>query len=413
MTSKIIETCQICGSHSMESILFLAFIPPVNQMPPLGSRPEEQTTYPLELLRCTQCSLGQIGCEVDASILFPSSYPYLSGSTKILRDNFRNLCDETDSLLRLSNQDLVVDIGSNDGTLLTPFHEKGIKVLGIEPSQAGEYARAKGIETLTTYFSKSKAEEVRKSHGAARVVTAANVFAHIPEVHEIVKGIVALLQAKGVFVSESHYFLDLVATLQYDTVYHEHLRYYSLTSLKHLFAAHDLEIFRVKRIPTHGGSIRVFAARKGDYPVEASVAQLLAEEESKGLINGSLFHDFKARVIQSKCDLMALLRDIKKSKKRVVGIGAPSRASTLINYVGLDDGLIDCIYEVKTSPKVNKFIPGTRIAVVDESKLYDDQPDYALLFSWHISEELQTNLRRKGFKGHFISPLPTARILDA
>jgi len=409
--SKPVTSCQICGSKPLQSLIFLGYVPPVNDMHDLGSTPELEARFPLELLRCEKCTLVQIGYEVDPKVLFPHTYPYLSGTTRILRDNFKNLAEETQQLFKMKASDLVIDIGANDGTLLKPFQELGFKVLGVEPSQAAELAISRGIPMVKAYFSQGSARNIADQHGQARVVTAANVFAHIKDVHEVVEGIKALLSPDGIFISESHYLLDLIETLQYDTIYHEHLRYYSVNSLVNLFKQHGLEIIRVKRIPTHGGSIRVYSARIGSYPVDDSVPQCLQNEEMFGLTTGSAFQSFRSRVIQSKLELLKLLYEIKSSGARVYGIGAPSRASTLINYVGLDDGLVDYIMEVSSSHKLNKYIPGTRVAVVDEKKLYLDQPEYVLLYSWHIAEELAQNLRGHGFKGKFIVPLPTPRVL--
>jgi hypothetical protein len=411
-TSKPIDRCQICDSPNLESILFVGFIPPVNTMPDVGSVPVEQPAYPLELLRCGDCTLVQIGLEVSAEVLFPESYPYLSGTTRILRDNFADLRTESAKMLDLKKDDLVVDVGSNDGTLLAPFAEIGCRVLGIEPSQAGEVARKRGIDTLQAYFNLATAKHVRAKYGQARVMTAANVFAHFGGLHDGVEGFLELLGPRGVFISESHYLLDLVETLQYDTIYHEHLRHYSLVSLMRLFERHGLEVFHVKRIPSHGGSIRVYTARKGEYPVQPSVAERLADEEKSGLTSGAALRDFSKRVVQSKLDLHVLLAGIKAKGGRIFGIGAPSRASTLINYTGLDDGIMDAVMEVSSSHKLNKYIPGTRVPVLDEAKLFTDQPDYALLLSWHIADELMPILRRKGFRGKFIVPLPEPRIVN-
>lgn len=411
-TSKPIDRCQICDSANLESILFVGYIPPVNTMPDVGSVPVEQPAYPLELLRCGDCTLVQIGLEVSAEVLFPESYPYLSGTTRILRDNFADLRTESAKMLGLKKDDLVVDVGSNDGTLLAPFAEIGCRVLGIEPSQAGEVARKRGIDTLQAYFNLATAKRVRAKYGQARVMTAANVFAHFGGLHDGVEGFLELLAPRGVFISESHYLLDLVQTLQYDTIYHEHLRHYSLASLMRLFERHGLEVFHVKRIPSHGGSIRVYTARKGEYPVQPSVAERLADEEKSGLTSGAALRDFSKRVVQSKLDLHVLLAGIKAKGERIFGIGAPSRASTLINYTGLDDGIMDAVMEVSSSHKLNKYIPGTRIPVLDEARLFTDQPDYALLLSWHIADELMPILRRKGFRGKFIVPLPDPRIVN-
>lgn len=411
LNSKQVTKCQICGSQELSSKLFLGYVPPVNTMPPVGGAPDVEMRFPLELLRCPKCTLVQIGYEVDQQILFPHTYPYLSGTTRILRDNFRNLSEEATEILGLKSGDFVIDVGANDGTLLTPFKEKGYRVLGIEPSQAALVARKAGIDMEKDYFSEATAARVREAHGPARLVTAANVFAHIGDVHDVVRGIKKLLGPGGVFINESHYLLALVETLQYDTIYHEHLRYYAVGSLMNLFKQHGLEVFHVRRIPTHGGSIRMYAAAPGTYPVRPSVAELQAAETAAGLDDGSALGDFRRRVMQSKLDLMQLLADLRRKGGRIYGIGAPSRSSTLINYVGLDDSLIDAVMEVSGSHKLDKYVPGTRIPVLDEKKLFEDQPEYALLFSWHIADELIPILRRKGFKGGFIVPLPDPRIV--
>jgi hypothetical protein len=411
-TSHPIDCCQVCNSNKMESILFLGYIPPVNTMPAVGSVPVEEPAYPLEILRCGECGLVQIGLEVAPEVLFPESYPYLSGSTRILRSNFADLRFESENLLKLAKDKLVIDIGSNDGTLLSNFYEAGYPVFGIEPSQAADVAMSRGIDTLKTYFNRDIARKVAVERGKAQLITAANVFAHIGDIHSVVDGIVDLLNENGVFVSESHYLLDLVDTVQYDTIYHEHLRYYSLGSLQYLLEAHGLEVFHTKRIPTHGGSIRVYSARKGQRVILPSVKEQLAEEDRRGITDGSGLKDFRQRVIRSKNDLYELLAPLKRAGTRIFGIGAPSRASTLINYTGIDDGILDAVMEVSSSHKLKKYVPGTRIPVLDESLLFKDQPEYALLLSWHIAEELAANLRKGGYKGKFIIPLPEPRILD-
>ena len=381
-------------------------------MPAVGKVAQEEVAYPLEMVRCHDCGLCQIGVNVDPEVLFPYTYPYLSGTTRILRDNFADLQREATSLYPITKEDLIIDVGSNDGSLLQPFQAAGHRVLGIEPSMAGEVARSRGIETLTAYFSRETAAKVRAGHGQSRLITAANVFAHMTKLHDIVDGILDLLAEDGLFVNESHYLLDLLQTNQYDTIYHEHLRYYHLAALSTLFSQHGLEIVHACRIPTHGGSIRVYAARIGRYPVASSVASLLAEEAKAGLIDGSAFATFRRRITRSKVNLYTLISGIKNQRGRIYGIGAPSRASTLINYVGLDDGIIDCVLEVKGSHKIGKYVPGTRIPVEEEGRLFTDPPDCALLLSWHIADELMPILRRKGFAGKFLVPLPSPVLIE-
>ncbi len=411
-SSVVVNHCQVCDSTDLKRVLFLGYLPPVNQMPKQGTTPAEQPAYPALLLRCPKCQLVQLGLTVDPAILFPPEYPYSSGTTKILRDNFAELYVDSQNVVKLTPQDLVIDVGSNDGTLLSNFKNPGHRVLGIEPSDMGKVAISKGIPSLIAFFGPAAAAEARKTAGPAKIVTATNVFAHIENVHQIVESIISMLDDKGVFISESHYLLPLIQTLQYDTIYHEHLRYYSLHSLKFLLEAHGLEVVRVKRIPTHGGSIRVYSAKKGAYPVDPSVQASLNEESSFGLDKESTYEKFKKDVTQSKLDIMAKLREFKNQGKRIVGIGAPSRASTLVSYLGIDDGVLDAVLEVPGSYKIGKYMPGTLIPVVDERMLFTDQPDYAMLLSWHIADELIPKLKAKGFKGKFIIPLPTVRIVD-
>ena len=405
-----VECCQACGHAPLDDVLSLGYMPPVNQMVPIGQQPRQQPWFPTNLLHCRNCDLVQLGLAVDPVIIFPPEYPYTSGTTKLLRDNFADLHRESAAMLGLTDKDLVVDIGSNDGTLLSNFQNGGHRVLGIEPTDVGDIANARGIPTLKRYFGVAVAREVKREHGPARVVTAANCFAHIEDVHAIVDGIVEMLAPDGVFISESHYLIGLLDTLQYDTIYHEHLRYYSVASLKHLLEMHDLEVFHARPIPSHGGSIRVYAARRGSQTVQGSVRRMLAAEP-RGEALSKRLAAFRRDVVLSKLRLISLLRELKEKGARIAGISAPSRASTLVNYVGLDEGIIDYVVEIPCSLKISKFMPGTQIPVVDEAKLFSDQPDCAVIFSWHIADELAPKLKAKGFRGKLISPLPVPRFL--
>jgi len=405
-----IESCQVCGHAPLDYVLSLGYMPPVNQMVPVGQVPRQLPWFPTTLLHCRNCELVQLGLAVDPVIIFPPEYPYTSGTTKLLRDNFADLQRESAAMLGLGQQDLVVDIGSNDGTLLSNFQKGGQRVLGIEPTDVGDLANQRGIPTIKRYFGAEVAREVKREYGPASMVTAANCFAHIEDVHAIVDGVVEMLKDDGVFVTESHYLIPLLDTLQYDTIYHEHLRYYSLTSLKHLFEMHGLEVFHARPIPSHGGSIRVYAARHGAHTVQDGVRRMLAAEP-RGEAMAKRLATFRHDVILSKLRLLAMLRDLKEKGARVAGISAPSRASTMVNYVGLDEGLIDYVCEIAGSLKIGKCMPGTQIPVVDEAKLYSDQPDCAVIFSWHIADELAPKLKAKGFRGQLITPLPVPRVL--
>jgi hypothetical protein len=281
----------------------------------------------------------------------------------------------------------------------------------VTPEEIGKIAIERGIPTLIDYFTPQVASRILSEQGPAKVVTATNVFAHMDGIHEVLDAIVGLLSEDGVFISESHYLLYLVQGLQYDTVYHEHLRYYSLHSLNHLLRMHGLEVFHARRIPTHGGSFRAYAARKGSHRVMKTVEGMLREESPVVCETGNL-RRFRDRVIASKLDLLTLLSGIRREGKSIYGISAPSRASTLISHTGIDDGMLDCVVEVAGSHKIGKYVPGTRIPVLEESKLFEEQPDYALLLSWHIADELMPKLRDRGFRGRFIVPLPSPRVID-
>src|SRR5215471_5239032 len=407
--SVVVERCQVCSSTELEPVFFVGYLPPVNGMPLVGSQPKEQPAYPAQVLGCRRCKLAQLGLIVDPEILFPPSYPYTSGTTKILRENFAELYAEVSRVYPIAKSDLAVDIGSNDGTLLSNFHNAGHRVYGIEPTNAGKLANERGIRTHISFFNRAAVDHVVKEDGRAKIVTATNVFAHIEDVGSVMEAVLRLLDDDGLFISESHYWLSLLETLQYDTIYHEHLRYYSLTSLKYLLEAHGLEVIRAKRIPTHGGSIRVYAARKGKRPIDESVRKILATEETE-LVPERIAR-FRKGVVMSKLGLLSLLKDIVAAGDHVYGVGAPSRASTLINYVGLDEGVMDCVVEIKGSYKIGKYIPGTLIPVVDEARLFQDQPRYAMLLSWHIAEELIPKLTAAGFRGDYIVPLPEPRIV--
>ncbi len=406
-----VACCQVCGHAPLDNVLSLGYMPPVNQMVKIGEVPRQQPWFPTNLLHCRNCELVQLGLAVDPVIIFPPEYPYTSGTTKLLRDNFADLQRESAGMLGLGADDLVVDIGSNDGTLLSNFKTAGIRVLGIEPTDVGDIANSRGVTTLKRYFSMQTAREVKREHGPAAIVTAANCFAHMEDVHGILDGIQEMLKDDGAFISESHYLMPLLDTLQYDTVYHEHLRYYSLASLKHLFEMHGMEVFHARPIPSHGGSIRVYAARHGAHTVQDSVRHMLSAEPRGGALIKRLA-TFRHDVLMSKLRLLSMLRELKEKGKRVAGISAPSRASTLVNYVGLDEALIDYVCEIPGSLKIGKYMPGTQIPVVDEAKLFEDQPDCAVIFSWHIADELAPKLKAKGFRGQFISPLPVPRVVD-
>ena len=405
--SKTIDRCQISGAKDLKTILSLGYLPPVNKLKKIDSLLCEDTFFPAELVFSKKSKLVQLKTIVKKEILFPKEYPYTSSTTKILRENFKELYKDCKKIVNISSNDLIIDIGSNDGNLLNNFKDNH-RVLGITPENIGKIAIRKGINTLQKYFDKATSDLVLKKFGKAKIITATNVFAHIENVNLLMKNLLKILKNDGIFICESHYLVSLINSIQYDAIYHEHLRYYSLTSLKYLFNKYGMEIIDAKKINTHGGSIRVYAARKKRFEIHKSVIKILNFE--KKFLNWKTFINFKKNVVQSKLNLYSILKKLKNKNKKIYGIGAPSRASTLINYVGLDENIIDCVLEIEGSYKIGSYIPGKKIPILSEKKLYNDPPDFVILFSWHIASELKFNLRKKGFKGKFIIPLPYPKI---
>ena len=401
--SKTINRCQISKKKDLKKIISLGFLPAVNDYQLINSKKNEKIFFPTELMFSKSSNLAQLNTIVNREILFPKEYPYTSSTTKILRDNFKELYNESSKLLDLKKDDLIIDIGSNDGNLLSNFKNKH-RVLGVTPELIGKLAIKKGIDTIIKYFDNATTNYILNKYGKAKLITATNVFAHIDDVEKLIKNINKILDKNGVFVTESHYFVELIKTIQYDTIYHEHMRYYSLTSLDYIFKKYNLKPFYAKNIPTHGGSIRVYVSKNKDRKIDSSVQKILKYE--KKFLNMKTFDNFKTRVVGSKINLYALLKKLKEKKKIIYGVGAPSRATTLINYVGLNEDIISCILEIKGSYKIGKSMPGTNIPIVDEAIIKKKKPNYLLILSWHIADYLIKNFKKKGFKGKFIIPLP-------
>lgn len=408
--SKTITRCQISKKKDLIKILSLGYLPPVNNYHTINHAKNEEVFFLSDLVYSKSSKLVQLKTIVDKEIIFPKTYPYTSSTTEILRDNFKELYRECLKIIDLKKSDLIVDIGSNDGNLLSNF-KKNHRVLGVTPENIGKIAIKKGINTLLRYFDNKAAKIILRKFGKAKLITATNVFAHIDDVHAVMKNIIKILDEGGIFVSESHYLVSLIQTNQYDTIYHEHMRYYSLTSLNYLFKKYNLKIFHAKKIPTHGGSIRVYVSKDKDKNFKISENCKKIFKFERKYLNKKTFERFSNKVISSKIDLYLILKKIKLKNKRIFGVGAPSRAATLINYVGLNESIIDCILEVQGSHKIGKYMPGTNIPIVNEKVVFDKKPEYLLLLSWHISKTLIKIFKKKGFKGKFIIPLPTPRIV--
>jgi len=405
-----LDYCQICGNKDLSLIIDLGHQAPCDSLVTSSQLNQPETTYPLKLYHCNQCGLVQINHVVDPKILFHPDYPYISGITQTLAINLLGIADRVINLLKLKKNSLVIDIGSNDGTLLQGFKQKGMRVLGIEATLIAKKAEENGIPTIQAFFNENLAKEISKKYGKAAVITATNMFAHIPNLGDFLRGVRTLLVDDGFFLSESHYLLDIIKTNQYDSIYHEHLRFYSLKSLIRLMKYYNFSIVDVERIPNYGGSIRVFSL-KGNHKVSENVNAILTLEEKENLNNIQTYIKFRKKIFQSKIDLLNLLVKLNKEGKQVIGIGCPGRSSTLLNYCNIDSSLIAYISEQASSLKLGLFLPGKHIPIVDEKKMFEEQPEYALLLSWHYSKPIIEKLRMKGLKSKIILPLPEVKIL--
>lgn len=406
-----LNACQICTSQDLNLILDLGHHAPCDSLLTREQTTEMERTYPLRFVRCRGCGLAQIDYVVPPEVLFYPGYPYRSGITETLKKNLTGMATKLVRDAGIKKDSLVIDLGSNDGTTLQGFKAEGMRVLGVEPTDIARIAIENGIPTLQVFFREALAKDIIETHGKAAIVTASNMFAHIPNLGDLIRGVRALMTDNGLFVTESHYLIDLLDTVQYDSIYHEHLKYYSLRTLLRLFRDYDFTVVDAERITNYGGSVRVYAmAGRGRRP--QGRLQKLLEEEDRFMANpDDTYARFRERVLKSKDDLWTLLIDLKKQGKKTVGVGCPGRASTLINFCGIGPTLLPYIAEQSNSLKLGMFLPGKHIPVVDERIMFEENPDYTLVLSWHYFKPIVDKLRQKGLKSQFIIPLPDVHVL--
>jgi len=288
-----------------------------------------------------------------------------------------------------------------------------MRALGVEPTNIAKIAREENnIETLQTFFTEEVAKDIVKEYGHAKVVTMTNVFAHMTTLGEVMRGLAELLDADGVFITESQYLLDVLESNQFEGIYHEHIRTYSLKALVTLMPYYGLEVFDVQRASRYGGNIRAYIARKGVHPIGQRVTDLLKEEEDKGLFNPETWAKWRAKVDENRLKFMEFAYRAKKEGKSFVANSCPGRGAVLLNYYGLDKNIIPYVAELPNGLKVGKFIPGTHIPVVSNEILFKEQPEYVVLLAWHYSDYMIKDLRARGLKSKFIVPLPEFRIIE-
>jgi hypothetical protein len=380
--TRIVEECGLCGNPDLQPVLSLGVSPPTCVMVPVGrTLPEDYHT--LELLRCPDCTLVQLSVIVDPETVFPPDYPYSSGNSVALHENFEDLARQASSWVHgLEPTDLVVDIGANDGTLLSKFH---CRTVGVEPT--GQAQKING-PTYEEFFTAELAGRILAEHGPAKVITACNVLAHVEDVHDVMEGINVLSADDGVLIVENHDLASVVDGRQWDTIYHEHLRFYDPYSFNWLLVHHGFRASGCEHVRTHGGSFRMLASRTESAPWPR----------------------------QRAYDFDGLAQDAERAREAIrsvvgglPGIGATARATTIINFCDLDHEDVPYVCEVAGSDKIGHYIPGTRIPVVDEGRLFEEQPPRAMLFSWHLADVIVPKLRERGYRGEILVPLPTLR----
>jgi len=406
-----IHRCQVCNSEKLHLILDLGHQPLCDTLLTKEMLDKPEKTYPLRMMWCEDCTLTQIDYCVSGSEVYHPDYPYRSGITKELADYQVAICNSLIKKYSLTSADLAMDIGSNDGTLLSGFRKNGVRILGVEPTNIAKIAIANGIETVQSFFDIETAKSIREKYGEASVITSTNMFAHMQTIGEVVMGVYHLLKDDGVFVCETHYLLDVLQGGQFDTIYHEHLRTYSLKSLVRLFSYYDFTLTDVERGDRYGGNIRVHVTKGKNRQVSSAVTALLKTEEEAGLGKLETYRAFAARVQTARLRFMDFLIQTKKEGKHIVGNSCPGRCSTLLNYYGVDIELIPYLAEQPTSLKLGMYLPGKHIPVVDNKILIEEQPDYVVLMAWHYAKPITEQLKARGLKSDFVIPLPDFKIL--
>lgn len=403
--------CRACGHAPAAPVLDLGLQPLANNLLRPGDLAVPEPRFPLRLVVCPRCWLVQIADLVPPVKLF-SEYLYFSSFSDTMLRHARDAAERYQREFALGAGNFVVEIASNDGYLLQNFVRLGVPCLGIEPAaNIAKVAREKGVETLEEFFSETLARRLVEAGRRADLILGNNVFAHAPDINDFVTGLRTLLQPAGRIVLEFPYAAEFLEQREFDTIYHEHVFYFSLTALAPLFQRHGLEVFHVERLPIHGGSLRLFAGHTGAHATQASVAQTLADEARRGLASMAPYEAFAAGVQELKRELVALLHRLKHEDNSIAAYGASAKGSTLLNFFGLDRDTLDFVAD-RSTYKQGRFTPGAHLPILPPEELLRRQPDYTLLLTWNFAEEiLEQQHAYRAAGGRFIVPIPAVRIL--
>lgn len=406
------ETCRLCGGRDLEQVISLTPTPPANAFVPADQLGVPQPVFPLDVFFCRACGHVQLLDVVDPGYLF-ANYVYVSGTSRVFVEHFRRYAEAVIRDYLPPPPALVVDVGSNDGTLLRQFAGRGYRVVGVDPArEIAAAATASGIPTVPAFFTPDVAARLRAEHDAARVVTANNVFAHADDLGAVADGVAALLAPDGVFLFEVSYLADVVEHTLFDTIYHEHLAYHTVGPLVGFLRRHGLELIRVDRVDTHGGSIRCAAQRAGgSRPEDESVGRAVARERSAGLDRPETLVAFARRVEDLRRRFREMVGGLKAGGHRIAGFGAPAKATTLMYHFGIGPETIEFI--VDDSPlKQHLFTPGLHVPVLPVAELYRRRPDDVIVLAWNFAGPIlaaHEALRQSGTR--FIVPLPAPAVL--
>jgi len=406
--------CRFCTTELTHGFVDLQNSPPSNSFLSAHQLNEMEAYFPLNIFVCESCFLVQIDEFKDATEIFDGEYVYFSSFSKSWLAHAKNYCALMVDRFGLDASSSVVEIASNDGYLLQYFKERNIPVLGIEPTaNTAKVAQDKGIETLVKYFGVDTARQLVSEGRKADLLLGNNVLAHVPDINDFVGGMQLLLADDGVITMEFPHLYQLVKFNQFDTIYHEHFSYLSFTTVSKIFEAVGLEMFDVDELPTHGGSLRIYAKHKQDASkaISENVAKMLEKERVAGMSTMAYYENFQSVCEQVKIDFVRFLLDAKSQGKKVAGYGAAAKGNTLMNYCGVKKDLIS--YVVDANPhKQNKFLPGSHIPVVDEAVLKADRPDYVIIFPWNLKDEIMQQLSYiEEWGGKFVISIPEVKIL--